>query len=106
MESRLKQASEQTEYLFYPSNNLKRIKSLDKLAIFGSVLGDKFCPDSDVDILIEFDPEHIPDLEFFIMQEELSQITEHPVDVNTSQFLSPSFRDKVQQDSKVLYERT
>ena len=32
---------------------------LTKLALFGSVLTDRFGPDSDVDVLVEFDPDHI-----------------------------------------------
>ena len=45
-----------------------------RLALFGSVLRDDFGPDSDVDVLVEFEPGHIPGLEFFRMQEELSEI--------------------------------
>ena len=43
---------------------------------------DDFGPDSDVDVLIEFDPEHIPGLAFFGMEAELSQILGRQVDLN------------------------
>jgi len=42
-----------------------------KLALFGSVLRDDFQPASDVDVLVEFDPQHIPGLAFFEMEGEL-----------------------------------
>ena len=35
---------------------------IKKLALFGSVLTDHFNEDSDVDVLVEFEPEHIPGL--------------------------------------------
>ena len=35
---------------------------ITRLAFFGSILTDRFKPDSDVDVLVEFDPEHIPGL--------------------------------------------
>jgi uncharacterized protein len=51
-----------------------------RLALFGSVLGDDFTPDSDVDVLVEFEPGHTPGWEFVTMQDELSAILGHPVD--------------------------
>jgi predicted nucleotidyltransferase len=44
-----------------------------KLAFFGSVLRDDFGPNSDVDVLVEFEPGHAPGLAFFTMQDELSK---------------------------------
>jgi predicted nucleotidyltransferase len=35
---------------------------IPRLAFFGSVLRDDFGPASDVDLLVEFEPEHVPDL--------------------------------------------
>ena len=75
-----------------------------KLALFGSVLGDDFRPDSDVDVLVEFEPDHIPGLAFFGMQDEVSSILGRRVDLNTAGFLSPYFRDEVLAEADVLYE--
>jgi len=75
-----------------------------KLALFGSVLRDDFRPDSDVDVLVEFEPDHIPGLAFFGMQDELSEILGRRVDLNTAGFLSPLFRDQVLAEADVLYE--
>ena len=77
-----------------------------KLAFFGSVLRDDFRPDSDVDVLVEFEPEHAPGLAFFGMETELSEILGRKADLNTPQFLSPYFRAKVEAQAEVQYERT
>ncbi len=50
------------------------IRRLRRLAFFGSVLRDDFRDDSDVDVLVEFEPEHIPGLAFFEMEAELSAL--------------------------------
>ena len=65
-----------------------------RLSLFGSVLRDDFRPDSDVDVLVEFEPGHVPGLAFFGMEEELSQILGRKVDLNTPNFLSPYFRNE------------
>ncbi|KPJ76929.1 MAG: DNA polymerase III subunit beta [Planctomycetes bacterium DG_20] len=75
-----------------------------RLALFGSVLRDDFCPGSDVDVLVEFEPGHTPGLDFFDMQDELSTILGHNVDLNTPNFLSPYFRDRVMAEAEVLYD--
>ena len=76
-----------------------------QLALFGSVLRPDFQPDSDVDVLVEFEPGHIPGLAFFAMQDELSQILGRTVDLNTLQFISPEFRQHVQTEAEVIYEQ-
>ena len=76
-----------------------------KLALFGSVLRDDFRPDSDVDVLVEFEPDHLPGLIGFAgMELELSQLLGgRKVDLNTPQFLSPYFRDEVLEEAEVQY---
>lgn len=74
-----------------------------KLSLFGSALREDFNSDSDVDILVEFEQGHTPGLEFFSMQDELSEILDQKVDLNTPNFLSPYFRDKVLKEAEVLY---
>ena len=74
-----------------------------KLAVFGSALREDFRPDSDLDLLVEFDPEHTPGLAFFGMEQELSELLGRKVDLNTPQFLSPYFRDKVLAEAEVRY---
>ena len=74
-----------------------------RLALFGSVLRDDFGPESDVDVLVEFEPGEAPGLDFFAMQDELSDLLGRTVDLNTPGFLSPYFRDRVVDAAEVLY---
>ena len=74
-----------------------------KLALFGSVLREDFKPESDVDVLVEFEQGHVPGLAFFSMEMELSEILNHKVDLNTPQFLSPYFRDQVLAEAEAQY---
>jgi predicted nucleotidyltransferase len=59
------------------------------LALFGSVLRNDFGPLSDVDVLAEFAPDHVPGLDFFLIEEELSRLLGRRVDLNTPGFLGP-----------------
>ena len=83
-----------------------RERHIRRLSLFGSVLGDDFGADSDVDVLVEFDPEHIPGLEFFGMEIELSKILGRKVDLNTPEFLSPRFRSQVLAEAEVQYAQS
>ncbi|MCK5241841.1 nucleotidyltransferase family protein [bacterium] len=74
-----------------------------KLAFFGSVLRDDFKPQSDVDVLVEFEKDHVPGLKFFSMEQELSEILDQKVDLNTPKFLSKYFRDRVISEAEVQY---
>jgi uncharacterized protein len=75
-----------------------------RLALFGSVLRDDFGPDSDADVLVEFEPGHVPGLAFFDMQDELSALFGRQVDLNTPGFLSPYFRDAVLASASPIYD--
>lgn len=74
-----------------------------RLALFGSVLREDFAPDSDVDVLVEFEHGHTPGLAFFSIEEELSSIFGRKVDLNTPGFLSKYFRDRILSESQDLY---
>lgn len=74
-----------------------------RLALFGSVLTDDFGPDSDVDVLVEFEDGQVPGLAFFAMEAELSKILGRKVDLNTPQFLSRYFRDDVLAEAEDQY---
>jgi predicted nucleotidyltransferase len=75
-----------------------------RLALFGSVLRDDFTPDSDVDVLVEFEPGTWVGLRFFGMEQELSEILGRKVDLNTPGFLSQYFRDEVIAEAEALYD--
>jgi hypothetical protein len=76
-----------------------------RLSLFGSVLREDFRPDSDVDVLVEFEAGHVPGLAFFAMERELSEILGRLVDLNTPGFLSPYFRDQVLAEAELQYVR-
>jgi predicted nucleotidyltransferase len=79
---------------------------IERLALFGSALRQDFRSDSDVDVLVDFEPGHLPGLAFFAMEEELSEILGRKVDLNTPGFISPYFRDEVLAESEVQYVET
>jgi predicted nucleotidyltransferase len=81
-----------------------RRRHIRRLALFGSVLRDDFTPESDVDVLVEFDPEHIPGFAFVDIQAELSGLLSRRVDLSTPGFLSPLIRDRIQREAQVLYD--
>ena len=67
-----------------------------KLSLFGSALRQDFGPESDIDLLVDFDPEHIPGLiRLAGMEIELSEILGRKVDMRTLEDLSPYFRREV-----------
>lgn len=82
-----------------------RQNHIERLAFFGSVLRAEFRPDSDVDVLVEFDPVHVPGL-FGIarMERELSAILGgRQVDLRTAEDLSRYFRQDVLMEAEVQY---
>ncbi|ADN34993.1 DNA polymerase beta domain protein region [Methanolacinia petrolearia DSM 11571] len=76
-----------------------------RFALFGSVLRDDFGPDSDVDILVEFEDNHTPGLfKIFDLEEELSVIFgNRKIDLRTPGDLSRYFRAEVISNSEVCY---
>jgi predicted nucleotidyltransferase len=78
---------------------------IHRLALFGSVLRDDFRSESDIDVLVEFEPSHAPGLiRLAGMELELSDLLGgRRVDLNTSLCLSPYFRDEVLAEAEVLY---
>jgi len=95
------------ERLGIPKNLIKefcRKHHIRKLSIFGSYLREDFGPESDIDFLVEFDPDHIPGLlEIAGMEIELSERLGRKVDLRTAQDLSRYFRDEVVAQAEVQY---
>lgn len=77
---------------------------ITRLALFGSVLRDDFGPDSDVDVLVEFQAGHIPGLNFVSIEREFSRLLRgRRVDMVTPKFLNPRIRDQVLRAAESLY---
>lgn len=80
-----------------------RANGIRRLALFGSILRDDFRPESDVDVLVEFQPGVRVGLAFFRMQDELSSILGRKVDLHTPGSLSKYFRAEVLDEAEALY---
>ena len=75
-----------------------------RLALFGSVLRADFRSDSDIDVLVEFQPGHVPGLRFVSIEHELSQLLGgRRVDMVTPKFLNPRIRNQVLNTAEPLY---
>ncbi|MFO7974434.1 MAG: nucleotidyltransferase family protein [Candidatus Hydrogenedentota bacterium] len=81
-----------------------RENQIRRLALFGSVLRDDFGPESDVDVLVEFEPGARIGLRFFSIEEQLATLLGRNIDLNTPGFLSQYFRDEVMSQAEVLYD--
>ncbi len=82
---------------------LCRRRHIRRMAIFGSALRGELRADSDLDVLVEFEPGHTPGFAFFDIESELTALFGRKVDLNTPQFLSPRIREKVAGEAEVLF---
>lgn len=80
-----------------------RTNGIRRLALFGSILRDDFRPDSDVDVLVEFQPGVKVGLTFIRIQDELSDLLGHKVDLNTPGSISKYFREEVLHEAEAVY---
>ncbi len=83
-----------------------RRHGVKRLSLFGSILRDDFGPESDIDVLVEFEPDSRVGLRFFAMERELSDLLGRKVDLNTPGFLSRYFREEVLAEAVVQYDAT
>lgn len=83
-----------------------RAHHIKRMWAFGSVLRDDYAESSDVDLLVEFEAEYVPGLEFFGWQEELAALIGRPVDLGTPSSLSRHIRQRVLSSAEVIYERS
>jgi len=75
-----------------------------RLALFGSALREDFTPDSDVDVLVEFEPGiRVGMIRLAGIELELSSILGRKVDLNTPGFISKYFREKVLAEAEDQY---
>lgn len=80
-----------------------------RMALFGSVLRDDFTSESDVDVLVEFEPGRTVGFGFVDIQDELSTIFGHPVDMHTFKSVERSrnwlLRNEILDSAEALYEQ-
>lgn len=94
--------------IFIPKDKIAdfcRRHHIRRLSVFGSALRDDFREDSDVDILVEFEPGHVPGLlKLARMERELSRLLGgRKVDLRTPDDLSRYFRAEVLKEAEVQY---
>jgi len=86
--------------------NFCRRSGIRKLALFGSVLTDRFTDASDVDVLVEFEPnERVGYFRLAAMERDLSELFGRKVDLRTPDELSRYFRNDVVKAAQVQYVR-
>jgi predicted nucleotidyltransferase len=79
-----------------------------RLGLFGSALSRKFSKDSDIDVLVIFDPGDDIDLfdKYFELKEKLEDIFKRDVDlVIDKQFKNPVLRESIDRTRTIIYER-
>ncbi len=74
-----------------------------RMALFRSVIRDDFTPQSDVDVLVEFEPGYAAGFVFFQMRRELTAMLGREVDMHTAASLSPYFRQEVLDEAEEIY---
>lgn len=83
-----------------------RRNHIQRLALFGSVLRGDATPESDIDFLVEFDPEHVPGLiKLAGMELEMSALLGRKADMRTPQDLSRYFRQEICDTAEVQYAK-
>lgn len=96
-----------TPQISVPKNKIEsfcKSHNITDLALFGSVLTDRFSEASDIDVLVEFDPAHVPGFFGLIeMEDELALIMGRKADLHTPMDLSRYFREDVLKQAYLLY---
>ena len=84
---------------FCQKNHIRR------LSVFGSALRGQLRPDSDIDLLVEFEQDHTPGLFSIVrMEMELTEVLGRKADLRTPEDLSEYFRDEVVENAEVQYQ--
>lgn len=82
---------------------LCRRHRIRRLALFGSQLSGRTTSASDVDLLVEFEPGHVPGFAFAAIERELSELFGKPVDLRLPGDLNERFRDDVCRKAEAIY---
>jgi predicted nucleotidyltransferase len=82
-----------------------RANHITRLSLFGSASRGQLGPNSDIDLLVEFESNHTPGLFSIVrMEMELTELLGRKVDLRTPDDLSQYFRDEVMRDAQVQYQ--
>ena len=91
------------EVAIEPLTEICRRYNVSELAVFGSAARGDMRSDSDVDILVEFEPGMHPGLHFFHLEEELTSLFGRRVDLGRKSLLKPLARPSALRDAVMLY---
>ena len=80
-----------------------RSHHIRRLSLFGSVLRDDFRPDSDIDVLVTFEPGQVVGLRIVDIEDELAQLLGRRVDLVSEKYLNHRIRDIVLSAAEVQY---
>lgn len=81
-----------------------RMRHIRWMACFGSAVRDDFGPESDIDVLVEFAPDHTPGWEIVDIEEDLSALLGgRKVDVVNPKYLNRRLRDRVLAEAEEIY---
>ncbi len=74
-----------------------------EMSIFGSAARGEMRPDSDIDVLVEFEPDAVYGWEYFGLEQELAEVFGRRVDLATKRWLKPKVRAEVLREARVVY---
>lgn len=81
-----------------------RRRRIRKLALFGSVVRGELRPDSDIDVLVQFEPDQVIGLDILDIEEELSGLFGgRPVDLVNEKYLNSRLRGRILAEAEVQY---
>ena len=80
-----------------------RVYGIRKVALFGSYARGESRPDSDVDLIVDFE-RPIGFIAFVRLERELSELLGRKVDLLTESSISPHLRDKILDERQVIYD--
>jgi len=84
---------------------LCRRNRIQRLSLFGSVVRDDFGPESDIDVLVEFEPDGVPGLiRLAGIERELGDLFGRPADLNTPKCFRPMLREAVLREAQVVFD--
>jgi uncharacterized protein len=82
-----------------------RANGIRRFSLYGSIMRDDFGPESDVDVLVEFEPDTHIGLRFFELEFELADLFGRNVVLTTPNALKPEFRRRILAQAEPVYER-
>lgn len=80
-------------------------KPVSKAWLFGSYSRGEETQDSDIDILVEFMPNHKIGLQYFRMLTDLESLCARPIDLVEKDMVDPYVAPYIEQDKILIYER-